>query len=220
MQRWRARLGPDAVTAALGAALASVLAVGWSAGGAVSGLAPADAGSLQVSPAAMQVSQARTDLSPSGEVSVAVPAGWTSPSLSPGQAGYISASNGQLSVSGPRITLTGVALGSGQHVGIPYAAVTVAPVGGGQGGHGRMPDGLPILLVVAGLVLAAAVAALLAFRPLASGPRASRPRASGPRASGPRASRPRRRDGHGGGTGIRGPAGTSGPCRTPGRRCR
>ena len=163
---------------------------------------------------------ARTGLSPSDEVSVAVPAGWTSPSLSPGQAGYVSASSGQLSVSGQRITLTGVTLGSGQQVSITYAAaiapgpaglatfvtaegpdgtatltalrvspaVTVALVGGGQtgqgsqgsqggqggqGGHGWMPDWGPILLVVAGLVLAAAVAGLLAFRPAASRPRAS-----------------------------------------------
>ena len=44
----------------------------------------------------------------------------------------------------------------------------------------QMPDWLPILLVVAGLVLAAAVAGLLAFRPLASRPLASRPLASRP----------------------------------------
>ncbi len=199
---------------------------------------PGGAGTMTVTPGRVTATHrttlrfsytaAPTGLSPSGEVSVVVPAGWTSPSLSPGQAGYVSASDGQLSVSGQRITLTGVTLGSGQHVSITYAAatapgpaglatfvtaegpdgtaalaalrvspaVTVAPVGGGPGGHGRMLDGLPILLVVAGLVLAAAVAGLLAFRPLAFRPLAFRPLAFRPLAFRPLAFRPSRRGGH------------------------
>lgn len=141
---------------------------------------------------------AQAGLSPSGEVIVEVPAGWSVPSGRPGQAGYVSASRGLLSVSGRRITLTGVTLGPGQQVSITYAAAT-APVTAGlatfttaqqpdgtatlaalrvspevtvalpAGAHGRMSDWLPILLVVIGLVLAAATAGLLAFRPLRRG---------------------------------------------------
>jgi hypothetical protein len=109
----------------------------------------------------------------------------------------VSASRGLLSVSGRRITLTGVTLATGQQVSITYAAATAAtagvatfvttqqPVGTATlaalrespevtvalsaGTGGRMSEWLPILLVVAGLVLAAAAAGLLAFRPLRRG---------------------------------------------------
>ena len=116
----------------------------------------------------------------------------------PGQAGYVSASRGLLSVSGRRITLTGVTLGPGQQVSITYAAATAPGTAGlatfatsqqpdgtatlaalrmspevtvalPAGTRGRMSDWLPILLVVTGLVLAAAAAGLLAFRPLRRG---------------------------------------------------
>jgi hypothetical protein len=141
---------------------------------------------------------AQAGLSRSGEITVEVPAGWTVPSSLPGQSGYVSASRGLLSVSGRRITLTGVTLATGQQVSITYAAATAPatagpatfvttqqPVGTATlaalhespevtvalpaGTGGRMSDWLPILLVVAGLVLAAAAAGLLAFRPLRRG---------------------------------------------------
>ena len=141
---------------------------------------------------------AAAGLSPSGEVTVDVPAGWTVPSGRPGQAGYASASRGLLSVSGRRITLTGVTLGPRQQVSITYAAAAAPGTAGlatfttsqqpdgtatlaalrmspevtvalPAGTRGRMSDWLPILLLVTGLVLAAATAGLLAFRPLRRG---------------------------------------------------
>ena len=141
---------------------------------------------------------AQAGLSRSGEVTVEIPAGWTVPSSLPGQAGYVSASRGLLSVSARRITLTGVTLATGQQVSITYAAATAPGTAGlatfvttqqpdgtatlaalsvspqvtvalPAGTHDRMSDWLPILLVVTGLVLAAATAGLLAFRPLRRG---------------------------------------------------
>jgi hypothetical protein len=141
---------------------------------------------------------ARAGLSRSGEVTVEIPAGWTVPSSLPGQAGYVSASRGLLSVSARRITLTGVTIATGQQVSITYAAATAPGTAGlatfvttqqpdgtatlaalsvspqvtvalPAGTHDRMSDWLPILLVVTGLVLAAATAGLLAFRPLRRG---------------------------------------------------
>ena len=141
---------------------------------------------------------AQAGLSRSGEITVEIPAGWTVPSSLPGQAGYVSASRGLLSVSGRRVTLTGVTLATGQQVSITYAAApaprtaglatfttTQQPDGTATpavlrvspqvtvallgGTRDRMSDWLPILLVVTGLVLAAAMAGLLAFRPLRRG---------------------------------------------------
>ena len=141
---------------------------------------------------------AQAGLSRSGEVTVEVPAGWTVPSGRPGEAGYVSASRGLLSVSGRRITITGVTLGPGQQISITYAAATAPGTAGratfvtteqpdgtatlaalhespevtvalAVGTRGRTSDWLPILLVVTGLVLAAATAGLLAFRPLRRG---------------------------------------------------
>lgn len=63
----------------------------------------------------------KAGLSPSGEVTVRVPAGWTAPSRRPGQAGYASSSRGRLAVSGRLITVSGAALGSGQKLTIIYA---------------------------------------------------------------------------------------------------
>ena len=141
---------------------------------------------------------AQAGLSRSGEITVEIPAGWTVPSSLPGQAGYVSASRGLLSVSGRRVTLTGVTLATGQQVSITYTAATAPATAGlatfvttqqpvgtatlaalrespevtvalSAGTGGRMSEWLPILLVVAGLVLAAAAAGLLAFRPLRRG---------------------------------------------------
>jgi|HubBroStandDraft_2_1064218.scaffolds.fasta_scaffold2104236_1 hypothetical protein len=56
MGRWRARLGLGAVVAVL--AVAPALA--WSAAAVSASLAPTDTGVLQVSPSAVQVSQAAT----------------------------------------------------------------------------------------------------------------------------------------------------------------
>ena len=55
-------------------------------------------------------------LSPSGEVTVAVPGGWTVPSAGPGQAGYTSASGGRLTVADRQIAVTGVTLRPGQQL--------------------------------------------------------------------------------------------------------
>jgi hypothetical protein len=63
-------------------------------------------------------------LSPSGAVTVQIPAGWTVPSLRPGQAGYASSSRGRLSVSGRLIIVAGTAMHSGQKLTITYAHAT------------------------------------------------------------------------------------------------
>jgi hypothetical protein len=63
-------------------------------------------------------------LSPSGTVTVQIPAGWTAPSLRPGQAGYASSSRGRLSVSGRLIIVAGTAMHSGQKLTITYAHAT------------------------------------------------------------------------------------------------
>jgi hypothetical protein len=92
---------------------------------------PGGAGQMTVEPARVAASVSSTltfsytapeaGLSPSGEVTVQVPAGWTAPSQNPGQAGYASSSRGRLSVSGRLITVSGAALGSGQTLTITYA---------------------------------------------------------------------------------------------------
>jgi hypothetical protein len=63
-------------------------------------------------------------LSPSGAVTVQIPAGWTVPSPRPGQAGYASSSRGRLSVSGRLIIVAGTAMHSGQKLTITYAHAT------------------------------------------------------------------------------------------------
>jgi hypothetical protein len=163
------------------------------------------AGTVTVTPSRVTASRPSTlrftytaaaaGLSPSGEVTVDVPAGWTAPSPGREQAGYVSASRGQLTASGRLITVTGVTLRPGQQLTITYTAGT-AP---GEAGvstfiTSQRPDGratltalttspvvtvapatvahpapaglLPILLAVIGLVLVAGTAGLLAFRPL------------------------------------------------------
>jgi hypothetical protein len=218
MRRWRARLGLGAIGAvlALGSALAvapalalaPALAVAPALAPALAGPPPGGAGTMTVTPGQVTAAHpstlrftytaAQAGLSRSGAITVAVPAGWTVPSGRPGQAGYVRASRGLLSVSGRRITLTGVALGPEQQVSITYAAApaprtaglatfttTQQPDGTATpavlrvspqvtvallgGTRDRMSDWLPILLVVTGLVLAAAMAGLLAFRPLRRG---------------------------------------------------
>jgi hypothetical protein len=68
---------------------------------------------------------AEAGLSPSGAVTVQIPAGWTAPSLRPGQAGYASSSRGRLSVSGRLIIVAGTALHGGQKLTITYAHASV-----------------------------------------------------------------------------------------------
>ena len=99
MGRWRARLGLGAVVAALASgpalavapavapALASGPALAWPAAGVSASLAPADPGTLQVSPPSVQVSQATTltvsfvapadPPSPYLTVTLTMPPGWT-----------------------------------------------------------------------------------------------------------------------------------------------
>jgi len=211
MGRWRARLGLGAVVAVLAAgsalAVAPALAVVTPSGVITTTPPPpaGGAGTMTVTPGRVTAAHrstlrftytaAQAGLSRSGEITVEVPAGWTVPSGRPGQAGYVSASRGLLSVSGLRITLTGVTLGPGQQVSITYAAATAPGTAGLTtftttqqpdrtatqaalrrspevtvalltAARGRISDWLPILLVVTGLVLAAATAGLLAFRPL------------------------------------------------------
>lgn len=139
----------------------------------------------------------KAGLSPSGEVAVTVPAGWTAPSRTPGRAGYASSSGGRLSVSGSVITVTGDALGSGQKLTITYADGT-APGSAGvstfvtsQGPDGTSglaalavspsitvvlaggtlpPGSSPIVpLLVIGLLLVACAAGVLAVRRLRRG---------------------------------------------------
>ena len=63
----------------------------------------------------------------SGELSLAVPSGWTAPSTTSGHAGYTSASTGTLAVSGQAITVSSVTLTSGSTLTVTYGA------GGGSG---------------------------------------------------------------------------------------
>lgn len=170
---------------------------------------PGGAGTMTVTP--VQVTAGRpstlrftytagaTGLSPSGEVTVAVPAGWTAPSPAPGQAGYTSASGGRLTLTGGRIAVTGVTLRPGGQLVITYAAGSAPRVSGldtfltreraagtatlaalarspavtvalvSQRGRAGM-NWLPILLAVTGLVLVAGAAGLVAFRPLRRDP--------------------------------------------------
>jgi hypothetical protein len=89
-------------------------------------------GMIAVSPARAVAGRASTlrftytaadgGLSPSGEVTVQVPPGWTAPSGTAGKAGYASSRGGLLSVSGRQITVTGAALLPGQQLIITYAA--------------------------------------------------------------------------------------------------
>jgi hypothetical protein len=60
------------------------------------------------------------------EVTLTVPPGWTPPSTAPGQAGYTTSRPGALTISGPQITVTGLALGPGQALAITYRP-TAAP---------------------------------------------------------------------------------------------
>jgi hypothetical protein len=93
---------------------------------------PPGAGMITVSPARAVAGRASTlsftytaaggGLSPSGEVTVQVPPGWTAPSGTAGKAGYASSRVGLLSVSGRDITVTGVALLPGQQLIITYTA--------------------------------------------------------------------------------------------------
>ena len=138
-------------------------------------------------------------LSPSGEVTVAVPGGWTAPSPARRQAGYTSASGGRLTVADRQIAVTGVTLRPGRQLVINYAAGSAPRVSGldtfltrerpsgtatlaaltrspavtvamvSQRGRAAM-NWLPILLAVIGLVLVAGAAGLAAFRPLRRGP--------------------------------------------------
>ena len=175
-----------------------------SGGGTSSSSASGGAGTMTVAPA--QVTAARqstlrftytapeTGLSPAGEVTVHVPAGWAAPSRTPGRAGYASSSGGNLSVSGRAIVVTGVALRGGQQLTITYAA---GPAPGAAGvstfvtsqrpdgtatlaalavspsvtvGLATGPgDGLAIVLLVAALVAVAVAASLLASRLLHRG---------------------------------------------------
>jgi hypothetical protein len=150
-------------------------------------------------------------LSPSGEVTVVVPAGWTAPSPAPGQAGYTSASGGRLTVTDRQITVTGVTLRPGRQLVITYAAGNAPRVSGldtfltrdrpagtatlaaltrspavavapvSQRGRAGM-NWLPIVLAVIGLV--AGAAGLAAFRPLRRGPLPHGPLPHGPHGTG------------------------------------
>jgi hypothetical protein len=93
---------------------------------------PGGAGMITVSPARAAAGRASTlrftytaadgGLPATGAVVVQVPMGWTAPSRTQGQAGYASSSEGMASVSGRRITVTGVTLLAGQQLIITYTA--------------------------------------------------------------------------------------------------
>ncbi len=198
-------LQPLAASPAITVTPAVVTSSSPSSGGVTSSSSTSGgAGAMTVTPA--QVTAARqstlrftytapkTGLSPSGEVTVHVPAGWAAPSRTPGQAGYASSSGGNLSVSGRVIAVTGVALRSGQQLTITYAAGPAPSAAGvstfvtSQRPDGTATlaalavspsvtvglstgpgDGLAIVLLVAALVVVAGAASLLASRLLHRG---------------------------------------------------
>ena len=102
---------------------------------------PPGVASMTVSPAQVLASRPstltftytapRTGLSPSGEITIEVPAGWAAPSASPGQAGYASSGGGLLSVSGRRITVDDATVASGQNLTITYTT-PAAPSSAGR----------------------------------------------------------------------------------------
>jgi hypothetical protein len=104
-------------------------------------VAPPPVASMAVSPAQVLASRPstltftytapRAGLSPSGEITIEVPAGWAAPSASPGQAGYASSAGGLLSVSGRRITVHGATVASGQNLTITYTT-PAAPSSAGR----------------------------------------------------------------------------------------
>ena len=138
------------------------------------------AGQMTVRPARVAASGSSTltfsytapeaGLSPSGEVTVRVPAGWTAPSRRPGQAGYASSSRGRLSVSDRLITVSGAALGRGQKLTIIYADGT-APSSAGVSTFvtSERPDG------TAGLAAVAVSPAVTVFSARGALPAASSP---------------------------------------------
>jgi hypothetical protein len=138
------------------------------------------AGQMTVRPAQVAASGSSTltfsyiapeaGLSPSGQVTVRVPAGWTAPSRRPGQAGYASSSRGRLSVSGRLITVSGAALGSGQKLTIIYADGT-APSSAGVSTFvtSQRPDGTAGLAALA-VSPAVTVALVRGALPAASSP--------------------------------------------------
>jgi hypothetical protein len=65
----------------------------------------------------------------SGEVTIAVPAGWSTPSTTAGSAGYTTSSPGTVSISGSTIQVSGLTVASGSTVTITYGDTT----GGGPG---------------------------------------------------------------------------------------
>ena len=65
----------------------------------------------------------------SGAVTVTAPAGWSSPSTTPGVAGYTTASTGTVSAAGQTITVSGVTLGGGATMTVVYGDTS----GGGPG---------------------------------------------------------------------------------------
>src|SRR5207244_3758854 len=69
----------------------------------------------------------------SGEVEIAVPAGWTAPTAS-GVAGCTKTSAGTLSFSGQTIKVTALTLSGGATATITYGATSGAPCGAGDGG--------------------------------------------------------------------------------------
>jgi len=93
-------------------------------------------GTMQVSPGSVAASSTRkltfTYTPPGGcvvaggTVSLMVPPGWTTPSATPGTAGYVAASPAaqSISVSGSAITATGVTLAAGQALTITYHQAT------------------------------------------------------------------------------------------------
>ncbi|HYF81133.1 MAG TPA: hypothetical protein VD973_28805, partial [Symbiobacteriaceae bacterium] len=64
-----------------------------------------------------------------GAITVMIPDGWSAPSLTPTDAGYTKSSTGVVSVSGRKITISGLTLGAGQTAAITYGDRS----GGGPG---------------------------------------------------------------------------------------
>jgi hypothetical protein len=96
----------------------------------------ADAGTITVSPGAVSATDPGSltftywapagGVTPTGEVTLVVPDGWTPPSAVPGAAGYTTSQPDPLQMSGMRITITGITLSPRQPLTITYRP-TAAP---------------------------------------------------------------------------------------------
>jgi hypothetical protein len=89
-------------------------------------VAPTTVAASRPGPLTFNYQPPASGLASPGEVTLTVPPGWTPPSTASGKAGYTTSRPGALSISGRQITVTGLALGTGQALAITYRP-TMAP---------------------------------------------------------------------------------------------